>query len=67
MDIPGTGVAVVLIITLVTGLLVRNLVGQKILNLWENLLNKIPGFRGLYKTFKQVSSTVLNDSGESFK
>ncbi len=67
VDIPGTGMLLVLAITLLTGALVSNFVGQKLFRLWERILNKIPGFRSIYSSIKQLSSTVLSSSGDSFK
>lgn len=52
---------------LVTGILVNNFIGRKLLQLWNKLLNKIPGFRGIYNALKQLSDTVFSPSGKSFK
>ncbi len=65
--IPGSGIIWVLLIIIVTGLLVNNFIGRKLVELWEKLLDKIPGFRGIYKALKQLSDTVLSPSGNSFK
>jgi len=66
-DIPGSGFVLVIAIILITGVLVTNLVGRKIVELWEKILNKIPGFRGIYNALKKLSTTVLSTSGESFR
>lgn len=65
--IPGSGIVWVILIMLITGALVNNFIGRKLVQLWEKLLNKIPGFRGIYSALKQLSDTVLSPSGESFK
>ena len=65
--IPGSGIILVLIVILITGLLVTNILGRKLLALWEKLLNKIPGFRNVYNVLKKVSDTVFNTSTESFR
>jgi uncharacterized membrane protein len=65
--IPGSGIIWVLIIIIITGVLVNNFIGRKLVKLWERLLEKIPGFRGIYKALKQLSDTVLSPSGNSFK
>ena len=67
IDLPGTGMILVLVITLITGALVSNFIGQKLLKIWERALNKIPGFRSIYSSIKQLSSTILNSSNDSFK
>ena len=46
--IPGSGIILVVLILLVTGLLVTNILGRRLVALWEKLLNKIPGFRNIY-------------------
>jgi uncharacterized membrane protein len=66
-SIPGSGIVFVVLILLITGVLVTNILGRKILGLWERALNKIPGFRNIYNALKKISSTVLNTSSESFR
>lgn len=65
--IPGSGIVIVLLIIIITGALVNNFIGRKAIKLWDKLLNKIPGFRGIYKSIKKLSDTVLSASGDSFK
>jgi len=65
--IPGSGIILVLIVILITGVLVTNILGRKLVALWERALNKIPGFRNVYKVLKKVSDTVFNTSTESFR
>lgn len=65
--IPGSGIILVLLILFITGLLVTNILGRRLVTLWEKLLNKIPGFRNIYKVLKKVSDTILNSSTESFR
>lgn len=67
MPVPGSGVVLVLLIILTTGALVSNYIGRKLLKVWERLLNKIPGFRGLYNALKQLSDTVFSANSDSFK
>ena len=66
-NFPGSGIVLVLIVILFTGVIVSNFLGRKLLALWERILNKIPGFRNVYKVLKKVSDTVLNSSTESFR
>ncbi|MDC0239403.1 DUF502 domain-containing protein [Candidatus Thioglobus sp.] len=65
--IPGSGILLVLIVILITGVLVTNILGRKLVALWEKALNKIPGFRNVYNVLKKVSDTVFNTSTESFR
>jgi uncharacterized membrane protein len=66
-SIPGSGILLVIVIILLTGALVTNILGRKLLALWERALNKIPGFRNIYNVLKKVSTTVLNTSSDSFR
>jgi len=65
--IPGSGIVLVILVILITGALVTNILGRKLLDLWERALNKIPGFRNVYNALKKISSTVLNTSSDSFR
>ena len=65
--IPGSGIILVILIILITGALVTNILGRKLVDLWERALNKIPGFRNIYNALKKISSTVLNTSSDSFR
>jgi uncharacterized membrane protein len=66
-DFLGSGVVLVVLIILLTGVLVTNILGRKVVELWERFLNKIPGFRGIYSALKKLSSTMLSPSSENFK
>jgi len=65
--IPGSGILIVLVVILLTGALVTNILGRKLLVVWERALNKIPGFRSIYNVLKKVSATVLNSSNDNFR
>ena len=66
-DFPGSGIILVLLVILVTGVMVSNILGRKLVALWERVLNKIPGFRNIYNVLKKVSDAVFNTSTESFR
>ena len=66
-SIPGSGIILLFLIILVTGILVTNILGRRLVAIWERLLNRIPGFRNIYNILKKVSDTVLNTSSQSFK
>jgi len=65
--IPGSGIILVLLVILITGVMVTNILGRKLVALWEKVLNKIPGFRNIYNVLKKVSDTVFNTSTERFR
>jgi uncharacterized membrane protein len=64
--IPGLGVVLSVIIVLGTGIIVANLFGRKLVQLWENMLARIPLVRTIYAGVKQILETVFS-SGQSFR
>jgi uncharacterized membrane protein len=67
VHIPGLGVLLTLLVVLVTGLLAANIIGQRLVALWEGLLARIPVVKTIYHSVKQVSDTVFSSSGEAFR
>ena len=66
-DIPGLGTILTIVIVFLTGLLTNNLVGNYVVKLWENLLQRIPIVNSLYSSVKQVSDTLFSSSGNAFR
>jgi uncharacterized membrane protein len=64
--IPGMGVILTAAIVLGTGLLVRNVFGQRLLSYWDGMLRRIPFVNAIYNSVKQVSDTLLSESGSAF-
>jgi uncharacterized membrane protein len=67
VHIPGLGVVLTLLVVLLTGLLAANIIGQRLVALWEGLLARIPVVKTIYNSVKQVSDTVFSSSGEAFR
>jgi uncharacterized membrane protein len=67
VDIPGLGVILTVVVVLSTGLLVRNVFGQRLLAYWDGLLRRIPFVNAIYNSVKQVSDTLLSESGNAFR
>ena len=67
MAIPGLGVVLTFIILLVTGILTRNFVGQRLLKGWDGMLRRIPVVKSIYSGVKQVSDTLFSDTGQAFR
>lgn len=65
--IPGLGVILSLLLLFLTGLVVRNLFGRRILDGLEDLVRRIPVVGAVYGGAKTFSETVLTDKGRSFK
>lgn len=66
-DIPGLGVLMSLAIILSTGLVAANVLGQKLVQVWEGLLSRIPVVKSIYSSVKQVSDTLFSSSGQAFR
>jgi uncharacterized membrane protein len=65
--IPYLGVVLVIVVVLTVGALGSNLIGAKLVQVWEDLLNRIPIFRSVYNSVKQVSDTILSPNGQAFR
>jgi uncharacterized membrane protein len=67
VHIPGLGALLALLLLLATGLLVTNIIGRSLVRAWEDVLNRIPFVRAVYGGVKSFSTTILSNSGNSFK
>ena len=66
-NIPGLGVLLTLAVVLLTGMLAANIIGQRLVQVWESLLSRIPIVKSLYSSVKQVSDTIFSSSGLAFR
>ncbi len=66
-NLPGIGVAVTLLIVFVTGLIGANVLGQRLVLLWESILSRIPVVKSIYYSVKQVSDTLFSSSSHAFR
>ena len=67
MHIPGFGVVLSFAILLLTGIVAANFLGARLIGFWENILGRIPVVKSIYSSVKQVSDTLLSDSGNAFR
>lgn len=65
--VPGSGVILTVVVIFITGLLIRNMVGNYILRIWEGILNRIPIVNTVYNSVKQVSDTLFSSNGNAFR
>jgi uncharacterized membrane protein len=66
MHVPGMGVLLSLAIVLITGMVAANFVGQRLVNLWQQMLHRIPIVNSIYSSVKQVSDTLFSSGGQAF-
>lgn len=65
-SIPGVGAILAFVVLLVTGLLVTNLIGRRLVASWDNLLKRIPLVRSIHGGVKSLMESVLV-SGSTFR
>ncbi len=65
--IPGLGLVLAVLVVLITGILVANLFGRRLVGLWERLLSRIPLVRSVYSAVKQLAETMFSGGGQSFR
>src|SRR5437762_13652950 len=67
VKIPGLGLIVALLTLTMLGFLTANLVGRKLIEAGETILNRMPIVRPLYKSLKQIFETLFAKGGSSFR
>jgi len=65
--IPGLGLVLSIMVVFVIGAFVANVIGRKLLNLGENILEKIPLLRWFYFSTKQVLEAIFVKGEDSFR
>ncbi|HIO93311.1 MAG TPA: DUF502 domain-containing protein [Leucothrix mucor] len=66
-DIPGLGIVLSTLFIFITGFLITNIAGRKLVSWGERLLDRIPLVRSIYSALKQVTETVLSPDKNSFR
>ncbi len=67
IHIPGLGVILTVLIVLLTGVLAANILGQRLVKFWEDILARIPVVNTIYHSVKQVSDTLFSGKGHAFR
>jgi uncharacterized membrane protein len=67
IKVPGTGLIIAFVAITTLGFLTANLVGRKLVEFGENILNRMPVVRPVYKSLKQIFETLFSKSGSSFR
>ena len=66
-DIPGLGIVVSALFIFITGFLITNFAGRRLVAWGESWLERIPLVRSIYSALKQVTETVLSPDKKSFR
>jgi uncharacterized membrane protein len=67
VHVPGMGVLLTLLIVFLTGTVTANLIGQRLVHFWHEIMHRIPVVSSIYSSVKQVSDTLFSSSGEAFR
>jgi uncharacterized membrane protein len=65
--IPGLGAILTIVIVLGTGVFARNFFGAQLVQLWHDVLARIPVVNSIYSSVKQISDTLFSSSGQAFR
>ena len=64
---PGIGVLIAVLLLILLGALTRNFIGRSLVRVGEEVFDSMPVVRNLYRFFKNVFETALQQSDRSFK
>jgi len=67
VHVPGIGVIITLLVIFLTGVFAANIVGRRLVDLWDACVNRIPLVRSIYMGVKQVVDTLFSPGGQSFR
>jgi uncharacterized membrane protein len=67
MHIPGLGAILTIAIVFATGVFARNFLGARLVELWHDILHRIPVVNSIYSSVKQISDTLFSSSGQAFR
>jgi uncharacterized membrane protein len=60
--LPGLGIIIALVVLLVTGLMVTNLIGRRLVQYWDGLMRRIPLVRSIHGGVKSFAESVFSTS-----
>jgi len=60
--LPGAGIVIALVVVLVTGLLVTNLIGRRLVQYWDGLIRRIPLVRSIHGGVKSFAESVFSQN-----
>ena len=67
LNLPGVGVIVALVFTLIVGWLAKGYIGRSLIQWSEDLVARMPVVRSIYNGLKQIAETVFSQSNASFQ
>lgn len=67
VHIPGIGVMLTLLVIFLTGLIAANFIGRRLVQFGDSMMTRIPLVRSVYTGVKQVTETLFQPGGQSFR
>jgi len=67
VPLPGLGIASVVVLAFLFGLIAHNFVGQRLVAWFDRAFQRVPLFGGTYGLIKQVFESVFSQGAESFQ
>jgi len=67
VHIPGLGAILTIVIVFVTGVFATNFFGAQLVEIWHDILHRIPVVNSIYSSVKQISDTLFSSSGQAFR
>jgi uncharacterized membrane protein len=65
--IPGVGLIALILIIIAIGAIASNIIGRRMIRIGEGIVSRIPIIRWIYRTTKQLFSTLLAERSTSFR
>lgn len=65
--VPGIGVIITLLVIFLTGVIVANFIGRRLVMIGDAIIAHIPLVRTIYASVKQVLQTLFTPGGQSFR
>ena len=67
VHIPGLGALLTILIVFLTGVFATNFFGAQLIEIWHDILHRIPVVNSIYSSVKQISDTLFSSSGQAFR
>ena len=67
VHVPGLGAILTLAVVFLTGVFATNFFGARLVELWHDVLHRIPVVNSIYSSVKQISDTLFSSSGQAFR
>ncbi|MCS7207415.1 MAG: DUF502 domain-containing protein [Dehalococcoidia bacterium] len=65
--VPGLGLAITVVALYIIGLVVTTVVGRQLVQMWNGLMERVPGIRVIYRTARQVADVFNSHSAARYR